>query len=180
MNKVSKKRDKVFEYLDNQGLISVLNDFSMMPNEVQVKLQENFPGYPTYEQYKEITLNKNFNTFDDFVQDINNYIGTIPLLFPGPDIEYDDPLNHIKAAKCICEEILLNLNKYINLLKLDKNTLRGRYFKHVSDEYKTYIFQQRPDRYETEMLNENFEFNCKTKIFNSHSIPLKINPTGSI
>lgn len=180
MNRISRKRDKVFEYLDKQKLIIILNDFSVMPEEVQAKLHENFPGFPTYEQYKEITLNKNFNTFDDFAQDINNYIGTIPSLFPDSDFENEDPPMNIKLAVCTCQEILLSLNRYMNLLKLKKSTLKGRYFTHVSQDFKSYIYQQRPDRYETEMLNENFEFNCKTRIFNSHSIPLKINPTDPI
>lgn len=167
-----KKRNKVFEYLDDQILMQMFCDFSMMPEEVRDPLFTAFPDYPTYQQYKQVVKNKNFITFDAFTKDIIDYIDTIPKLFPFQNFPNNEPPMNIKVCVCACQEIQRNLNMYTKLLKLDKNVLKGKYFKYVTDEYESVILQ-RPDSTDCEILTAK----NRARIFDSHGIPLKVNPT---
>lgn len=178
-NDFDAKRIKVFKFLDDQRLLSVLNDFDNMPEEILGPLQESSPNYPTYEQFKQNICNKNFDSFDDFIQNVFEYLRVIPDLFP-PENQYEEdqaeatsqnklPM-HIIAYKAAIEEVLLNLDRYVALLKTDINVLKARYFRFITGQVDKLI-AFRPNTSETDAISKP-----RTKVFSSHSIPTKINP----
>lgn len=161
------KCDKVIKYLQGHPLISVINDFSNMPDDISGPLFSKFPDYPPLHLFLENIKKSEFNSFNEFMQAVFNYLRTIPDTFPD-----DENLtrNAVAFSSCL-KEIMLSLHRYANLLQLDKNVLKARYTKHISNKF-TNLLNERPDTFFSEMLYESDDF----MKFGSHSIPSKINP----